>query len=169
MLAADPYVASFGRQWNRYDVARHDEDHAVFRVKTGWEPEHLRGRLVLDAGCGGGRYARLLGAHGGRVVGVDLSAAVAKASALCREYPDVLIAQCDLLDLSLADESFDCAFSIGVMPHSPRPTPRVRAGRRQGQAGRRPRGLALSQKHIRARVDQLGAPPRHHADARAGA
>ena len=121
MLAADPYVASFGRQWNRYDVARHDEDRAVFRVKTGWEPESLRGKLVLDAGCGGGRYARLLGAQGARVVGVDLSAAVAKASALCREYPDVLIAQCDLLDLPLADESFDCAFSIGVMHHSPDP------------------------------------------------
>jgi SAM-dependent methyltransferase len=118
-LAGESYVESFGRQWNRYDVARPEEDLRVFRVKTGMEPEDLRGKLVLDAGCGGGRYARLLGEHGVRVVGVDLSAAVEKASTLCRAYPSVTIVQADLLDLPLADESFDAAFSIGVMHHSP--------------------------------------------------
>ena len=30
-LAGEAYVASFGRQWNRYDVARDEEDEAVFR------------------------------------------------------------------------------------------------------------------------------------------
>lgn len=120
-LAGESYVESFGRQWNRYDVARPEEDAAVFRVKTGIDPETLRGKLVLDAGCGGGRYARLLGEHGARVVGVDLSAAVEKAATLCAGYPDVAIVQADLLDLPLADASFDVAFSIGVMHHSPDP------------------------------------------------
>src|SRR3954447_3783678 len=82
-LAGESYVASFGRQWNRYDVARVEEDEATFRVKTGVEPQALGGLLVLDAGCGGGRYARLTARHGARVVGVDLSAAVEKAAALC--------------------------------------------------------------------------------------
>ncbi len=63
-LAGEGYVASFGRQWNRYDVARDAEDEAVFTVKTGVAPETLAGKLVLDAGCGGGRYARLAGRHG---------------------------------------------------------------------------------------------------------
>jgi malonyl-CoA O-methyltransferase len=35
------------------------------------------GRVVLDAGCGTGRYMRLLSALGARVVGVDLSLAMA--------------------------------------------------------------------------------------------
>ena len=69
-FAGEPYVASFGRQWNRYDVARDDEDEAVFRIKTGIDPDDLKGKLVLDAGCGGGRYARLVGRHGAHVVGV---------------------------------------------------------------------------------------------------
>src|SRR3954454_10996563 len=63
-FAGEAYAASFGRQWNRYDVARDEEDHATFLVKTGIDPGTLAGRLVLDAGCGGGRYARLLGRHG---------------------------------------------------------------------------------------------------------
>ncbi len=120
-LAGETYVASFGRQWNRYDVARPEEDDAVFRVKTGMAPEDLRGKLVLDAGCGGGRYARLLGEHGANLVGVDLSAAVEKAATLCAPFPNVAIVQADLLDLPLADASFDAAFSIGVMHHSPDP------------------------------------------------
>src|SRR5207248_10185199 len=65
-LAGDSYAASFGRQWNRYDVARPEEDEATFRVKTGIAASELAGRWVLDAGCGGGRYARLVGVHGAR-------------------------------------------------------------------------------------------------------
>jgi len=120
-LAGEGYVASFGRQWNRYDVARDEEDAAVFAVKTGFAPGELNGKLVLDAGCGGGRYARLAGRAGAGVVGVDLSAAVEKAAALCAGLPGVAIVQADLLDLALAEGAFDLAFSIGVMHHSPDP------------------------------------------------
>src|SRR4051812_1771582 len=120
-FAGEAYAASFGRQWNRYDVARDDEDHATFLVKTGMDPGTLAGRLVLDAGCGGGRYARLLGRHGANVVGVDLSTAVEKAAALCADVPSVSIVQADLLDLPLAEAQFDAAFSIGVLHHSPDP------------------------------------------------
>jgi LSD1 subclass zinc finger protein len=120
-FAGDPYVASFGRQWNRYDVARPDEDEATFRVKTGVDPRDLAGLLVLDGGCGGGRYARLAGRHGAKVVGVDLSAAVEKAAELCADLPDVAIVQADLLDLPLVEGRFDLVFSIGVLHHSPDP------------------------------------------------
>src|SRR5918998_1082869 len=120
-FAGEAYVASFGRQWNRYDVARPDEDESTFRVKTGVDPRDLAGLLVLDGGCGGGRYARLAGRHGAKVVGVDLSASVEKAAELCADLPDVAIVQADLLDLPLAEGAFDLAFSIGVLHHSPDP------------------------------------------------
>jgi SAM-dependent methyltransferase len=120
-LAGDTYAASFGRQWNRYDVARAEEDEATFQVKTGVAPADLAGKLVLDAGCGGGRYSRLLGSHGAKVIGVDLSAAVEKAHSLCADLPDVQIIQADLLDLPLADAAFDMVYSIGVLHHTPSP------------------------------------------------
>ncbi|MGP0065713.1 MAG: methyltransferase domain-containing protein [Isosphaeraceae bacterium] len=120
-LAGESYASSFGRQWNRYDVMRPEEDEATFRVKTGVSASELSGRLVLDAGCGGGRYARLLGAQGARVIGVDLSAAVEKAAALCAGMPDVAIVQTDLLDLPIAESAFDLVYSIGVLHHTPDP------------------------------------------------
>ncbi len=120
-LAGESYVASFGRQWNRYDVMRPEEDEATFRVKTGVDPRDLSGRLVLDAGCGGGRYARLIAAHGARVIGVDLSTAVDKAAALCAEFSDALIVQADLLDLPVVAGVFDLVYSIGVLHHTPDP------------------------------------------------
>jgi SAM-dependent methyltransferase len=120
-FAGETYVASFGRQWNRYDVARDEEDEATFQLKTGVDPRSLAGQLVLDAGCGGGRYSRQAGRFGARVIGVDLSTAVLKAAALCADLPNVAIAQADLFDLPLAEARFDLAFSIGVLHHSPDP------------------------------------------------
>ncbi len=120
-LAGEAYAESFGRQWNRYDVARTDEDEATFEAKTGVHLRELAGLRVLDAGCGGGRYSRLVGDHGANVLGVDLSTAVDKASSLCVELPNVQIAQADLLDLPVAESAFDLVFSIGVLHHTPDP------------------------------------------------
>ncbi|OJW27005.1 MAG: hypothetical protein BGO49_21845 [Planctomycetales bacterium 71-10] len=120
-LAGEAYVGSFGRQWNRYDVARTEEDEATFEAKTGVAPRDLAGKIVLDAGCGGGRYARILGDAGAKVLGVDLSSAVDKASELCRDLPGVQIVQGDLLNPPVAEGTFDLVFSIGVLHHSPDP------------------------------------------------
>jgi SAM-dependent methyltransferase len=120
-LAGDPYVGSFGRQWNRYDVVRPEEDEATFEAKTGVAPGDLAGKLVLDAGCGGGRYARLLGERGARVLGIDLSSAVDKAAEMCAGLPNVQIVQGDILDPPVAEGAFDLVFSIGVLHHSPDP------------------------------------------------
>ncbi len=122
-FAGDGFAASFGRQWNRYDVARDAEDDAIFRVKTGVDARELTGKLVLDAGCGGGRYARLLLSHGAQVVGADLSSAVDKAQSLCGgpDQPDLAIVQADLNQLPLVEGVFDLVFSIGVLHHGPDP------------------------------------------------
>ena len=136
-FAGNSYVGSFGRQWNRYDVARDEEDEATFLVKTGTKAAALAGKLVLDAGCGGGRYARLVASHGAKVVGIDLSAAVETASALCREFPHALIAQADLTRLPLAESAFDFAFSIGVLHHGPDPREAFRQVARRVKPGGR--------------------------------
>ncbi len=111
------HLASFGRQWNAYEVARDDEDRATFEAKTGIAPAALSGLCVLDAGCGGGRYSKIAGEAGARVVAIDHSTAVEKAARLCAALPNVSFAQADLKRLPLRAATFDFVFSIGVMHH----------------------------------------------------
>lgn len=111
------HLASFGLQWNKYEVAHDEEDRATFQAKTGVSLSELRGCRVLDAGCGGGRYSKVAGEAGADVVGADHSSAVEKASQLCAHLPNVHFLQADLKHLPLQPASFDFAFSIGVMHH----------------------------------------------------
>jgi SAM-dependent methyltransferase len=111
------HLASFGRQWNRYEVAHDDEDRATFEAKTGISLAELSGRRVLDAGCGGGRYSKVAAQAGARVIGADHSTAVEKAAAMCANLPGASFVQADLKRLPLVPESFDVVFSIGVMHH----------------------------------------------------
>ena len=107
---------SFGLQWQTFHVAREDEDEAVFQAKTGLAPQDIRGKRVLDAGCGGGRYARVAARWGGRVYAVDLSEAVRTARSVC---PQAHVIQADLGALPFRERFFDVVYSIGVLHHTP--------------------------------------------------
>lgn len=116
-FVASEHLASFGLQWNKYEVAHDDEDRATFQAKTGMPLVDLSGLRVLDAGCGGGRYSKIAGEAGAKVIGADHSTAVEKAAQLCGHLPDVNFVQADLKKLPLEPASFDFVFSIGVMHH----------------------------------------------------
>jgi len=112
------YTDSFGFEWNRFEVFRPKEDEAVFRVKTGFSPEQLRGKRVLDAGCGSGRYSAVAAKWGAQVTAMDLSQAVRKAFQIAAPLGTRCI-QGDLLNPPFRAQSFDVVFSIGVLHHTP--------------------------------------------------
>jgi SAM-dependent methyltransferase len=112
------YAESFGIQWTRYEVQRPDEDRAIFLAKTGFDPAALAGRLVLDAGCGSGRYAAVAGRLGARVFAVDVTQAVERAREVCASLPAVQVVQADILRLPFAPGTFDAIYSIGVLHHT---------------------------------------------------
>lgn len=118
-MESQDYTQSFGFQWNTFDVQRIDEDREIFKVKTSVYPEDLKNLRVLDAGCGGGRYAYIVGKAGAQLDAIDLSSAVEKAQVLCRTFPNVRIVQGDLLKLPYKPASFDFVYSIGVLHHTP--------------------------------------------------
>jgi SAM-dependent methyltransferase len=117
------YAASFGFQWHRYQTTQLDNDEVReadrnFRIKTGLRPEELQGKLVLDVGCGMGRFAEVATRWGARVVGIDLSAAAEVAAKNLPEREFVAL-QADVFALPFAGESFDVIYSVGVLHHTP--------------------------------------------------
>jgi malonyl-CoA O-methyltransferase len=72
----------------------------------------LKGQRVLDAGCGTGRYARLVSAGGAAtVVALDRSAAMLNRAKLTKG-----LVRADVLALPFADASFDVVVSGLVIP-----------------------------------------------------
>ncbi len=123
-VESDAYVSSFSYEWNRHrrtqlDSDRSRESEETFRQKTGLDPEEVAGKLVLDVGCGMGRFADVVSRWGGRVVGVDLSLAVEAAFANVGERENTRILQADLFRLPFRPGAFDIVYSIGVLHHTP--------------------------------------------------
>jgi 2-polyprenyl-3-methyl-5-hydroxy-6-metoxy-1,4-benzoquinol methylase len=120
---AQNYAASFGFQWHHYQTTQLDHDELReserhFLAKTALRPEDLKGKLVLDVGCGMGRFAEVATRFGARVVGVDLSAA-AEVAAKNLAGRDFVAFQADVFALPFAPEAFDIIYSIGVLHHTP--------------------------------------------------
>ena len=123
-VKAQQYAGSFGFQWHKYARTQLDNEHSHesetdFRQKTGFRPEELSGKWVLDVGCGMGRFAEVASRWGARVVGVDLSVAAEVAARNLADRESVTIFQADLFSLPFARESFDYIYSIGVLHHTP--------------------------------------------------
>lgn len=123
---SDSYAGSFSKEWNWFDRTQLDrpdeqrtESREAFELKTGFSPTDLAGKTVLDVGCGMGRFAEVVCAHGGRVVGVDLSVAVEAAQRNLGARPDTAFLQADVFDLPLRAGSFDLIYSLGVLHHTP--------------------------------------------------
>jgi 2-polyprenyl-3-methyl-5-hydroxy-6-metoxy-1,4-benzoquinol methylase len=120
---AQHYAASFGFQWHRYQKTQLDHDEVReseqnFLMKTALRPEELKGKLVLDVGCGMGRFAEVATRWGARVVGIDLSAA-AEVAAKNLAARDFIAFQADVFSLPFVPESFDVIYSVGVLHHTP--------------------------------------------------
>lgn len=118
-------VEGFGYQWTQANPIVKDTAFSAQDLFLDFiapvTPAHFQEKVVLDGGCGLGRFTLLSQQFGAsRVVGLDLSSAVEAAFANTKHLPNVLIIQGDLLKLPLK-QGFDYAFSVGVLHHTADP------------------------------------------------
>jgi SAM-dependent methyltransferase len=121
---AESYASSFGFQWTQYARTQLDTDSTHvseinFLARTGFRPDQLHGKWVLDVGCGMGRFAEVVSRWGANVVGIDLSRAALVAARNLAARDNVFILRGDLFKLPFAFNSFDFIYSIGVLHHTP--------------------------------------------------
>jgi SAM-dependent methyltransferase len=108
--------ASFGYEWTRFNDWK-PSGQTFGDYFSNFDLEWLRGRTVLDAGCGMGRHARQIAPFADTVIAVDFSSAIDEAARNVADRPNVQCLQGDLTQLPVADDVFDLVFSMGVLHH----------------------------------------------------
>ncbi|MBN2139844.1 MAG: methyltransferase domain-containing protein [Desulfovibrionaceae bacterium] len=114
----------YSELWERFDDQTLTDEGSkllLARLPQGVVESHVRGRAVLDLGCGSGRYSIALARAGaGRVLAVDAQRrSFARAEAYCREQGlAVDFKEQDVLALDLENACFDFVFCNGVLHHT---------------------------------------------------
>src|SRR5271157_5094228 len=121
------------------EVSRHWDDNAdvwTEHVRKGWDTfrEHLnnpaflklagnlKGKTVLDAGCGEGYNTRIFARMGAMITGIDISSRLIQHARLAeqKETLGIHYEKASFTDLSLfKDESFDTVVSTMALMDSP--------------------------------------------------
>lgn len=128
---------SFSKEWETYSaiLPEHDEEFAAYFDLI--DLSSLRDSLVVDLGCGSGRWSAKLALHVGTVALVDFSDAIFVARKNLSDAPNTVFFRGDVTNLPFVDDSVDFLFSLGVLHHLDQPClPVARGLMRLG-----PRGL----------------------------
>jgi ubiquinone/menaquinone biosynthesis C-methylase UbiE/uncharacterized protein YbaR (Trm112 family) len=126
-IDAGNYGSSFGYQWNKFKVEQLDSyngtDISAKRIysETGWSKEWLKGKLVLDVGCGAGRFIDVISQNDCEIIGVDISSAVDAARDNLNGRKNVHLVQASAYELPFRQNIFDGCYCIGVIQHTPKP------------------------------------------------
>ena len=127
---------AFGWEWLRYPGSL-PEDKDIFLEETMLPPSELSGKLVLDAGCGMGRYSAVALSLDAEVVALDMSESLVRVAALARTRPKLHPVEGNLLHPPFKKGVFDAVYSQGVLHH----TADTRAAFKAAAALVKPRGL----------------------------
>lgn len=156
-ISSDNYAASFGLQWDHFRTTQLDSNTGVpisrnrFLTQSGWDPSELEGALVLDAGCGAGRFVEVALSLGARVVALDYSAAVDACRSNFCDHPRLDVVQGDICSLPFVPGAFDYVYCFGVLQH----TPDVRRSFLSLPPALRPGGRLAVDLYYRSRLHRL--------------
>ncbi len=119
------YADNFGFQWNHFSKTQLDSNsgHPIsynrFWKATEWKPEAMKGKWVLDIGCGSGRFAEIALSSGCNLVALDYSNAIDACYKNLKNHPNLHVVQGSVYELPFEKETFSYIYSLGVLQHTP--------------------------------------------------
>lgn len=128
VASQDDYCGNFGFQWQRWNsiqidgLGGHHMSEDRFFDQIPWDREWMKEKLILDAGCGAGRFTDVALRHGAHVVACDISDAIDACRENTRGHADqVHTVHASLYALPFREGTFDAAYCFGVIQHTPDP------------------------------------------------
>ncbi|MCA9010459.1 MAG: methyltransferase domain-containing protein, partial [Planctomycetaceae bacterium] len=121
------YAESFGAQWKTFsrsqlDNENYHESQIRFDSEIGWQKSDLENRSAIEVGSGAGRFVDIVSRQNCQlIVGLDITTAVDAAQENLGDRPNVFFVQGDIFKSPIKPGSFDFAYSIGVLHHTPNP------------------------------------------------
>lgn len=114
-------VEAFGDEWLKFNNFEHKEIEKLGKLYFDILDDAMINKksIVLDAGCGSGRFTHYLANRAGFVEAIDPSLAVLAASKLLSNTPNVRISKASISNIPFDNNSFDLVMSIGVLHHIP--------------------------------------------------
>lgn len=125
-VGKEGYCESFGLQWNRHKRIQLDSynghafSHERLFKATGWQND-LSGQVILEAGCGAGRFTQILLKAGAQVFSFDYSSAVEANFENNGSSENLVLFQADIYRIPLKRAMFDKVLCLGVLQHTPEP------------------------------------------------
>ena len=120
------YAKNFSLEWNIHSRTQYDAStgtsvsRARFFEETKW-PRDLPGEVILEAGCGAGRFTEHALSTQATVVSIDLSSAVDANYRSNGDHDNLLIVQASIYEMPFPKARFDRIFCFGVLQHTPDP------------------------------------------------
>ena len=121
---------NFGHEWEHYaslgwtsstgeDASDLQESMMWFKDKLLLDSSDIAGKLLLDAGCGNGRFSYAAFELGANVVSMDLTRAADVAQNNIFQTKNIpQVVQGDILHLPFKTGVFDIIFTLGVIQHT---------------------------------------------------
>lgn len=126
-VPSDIYADAFSIEWTTFRKAHLDSYTGLNRLDKEYRSfldfpiTALKDKIVLDAGCGLGRYSEIVLNYGGEVMAADLSFAIDAAFENLNHRGNICFVQADIFNLPFRPETFDLIYSTGVLHHTPNP------------------------------------------------
>jgi len=114
------YSENFKMYWQKMDWNFAELYKKRFYEMCAWKENDFDDKIVLEAGCGGGRWVFQF-AHENvkEIIAFDYTEAVDKAKEVCSKYNNIHYVQADLFKLPFKKESFDIVHCHGVLNTTP--------------------------------------------------
>lgn len=114
-------VNSFGEEWSKFSDFNENEIQKIgdeyFDIVNS---NHINEKsVVLDMGCGSGRWSKYISNKVKFVESIDPSNAVIAANELLKDNHNVRVSKASVDNIPFQNKSFDFAFCLGVLHHIP--------------------------------------------------